>query len=200
LPDGNPAVQPTFQKVGDATQSQGNEPSNQIDQTGRTAAEGEDCPNGLSKADLMIRSFFKQEDKLAIAYKGRAKQMSVPDHLQGFHVHIYFDNASQAKAMALHDDMVAKFGAKPSQQQFTGIAGPHPIPQTQVIFRTEAFTAEVVPWLMFNRQGLDILIHPLTDDAFEDHTTHAVWFGKPVELLTDKLDHSPLAIPELMPI
>jgi DOPA 4,5-dioxygenase len=126
--------------------------------------------------------------------------MSIQDsHIQGFHVHIYYDSASQAKAMALHDDMVAKFGAKPSQPQFTGIAGPHPIPQTQVIFRTDAFTADVVPWLMFNRQGLDILIHPLTDDAFEDHTTHAVWFGKPVELLTDKLDHGPLTIPELMP-
>jgi aromatic ring-cleaving dioxygenase len=130
--------------------------------------------------------------------KGR-EAMSLQDTLQGFHVHIYYDDASQAKAMALHDEMVAKFKAKPSQPEFTGIAGPHPIPQTQVIFRTDAFTADVVPWLMFNRQGLNILIHPLTDDAFEDHTTHAVWLGKPVQLLTETLDHRPLMLPALMP-
>jgi DOPA 4,5-dioxygenase len=40
-----------------------------------------------------------------------------------------------------------------------------------------------VPWLMFNRQGLNILIHPLTDDEVEDHTEHAVWLGAPVGLL-----------------
>ena len=73
-----------------------------------------------------------------------------------------------------------------------------PIPQMEAIFPKDAFTANVVPWLMFNRQGLDILIHPLIDDEVEDHTAHAVWLGKPVELLTDKLKHGP-TIPELMP-
>jgi aromatic ring-cleaving dioxygenase len=40
--------------------------------------------------------------------------MPLQDTLQGFHVHIYYDDASHAKAMALHDEMVAKFRAKPS--------------------------------------------------------------------------------------
>ena len=40
---------------------------------------------------------------------------------------------------------------------------------------------------MFNRQGLDILLHPLTDDKVEDHTAHAVWLGRPVNLLIDRL-------------
>jgi aromatic ring-cleaving dioxygenase len=125
--------------------------------------------------------------------------MPIPDDLQGYHIHIYFDEATEAKAIELHDDMVARFGAKPSAPKFIGIAGPHPVAQMQVIFRRDAFTADIVPWLMFNRQGLNILIHPLTNDEFEDHTTHAVWFGKPVELLTDTLHHAPLTIPELMP-
>ena len=51
---------------------------------------------------------------------------------------------------------------------------------------------------MFNRQGLNILIHPLTDDEVEDHTEHAAWLGAPVGLLTDKLKHGP-TIAELMP-
>jgi DOPA 4,5-dioxygenase len=40
-----------------------------------------------------------------------------------------------------------------------GLAGPHPIPQVQVIFHKDAFT-DILPWLMFNRRGLDILVHP----------------------------------------
>ena len=71
-----------------------------------------------------------------------------------------------------------------------GIAGPHPIAQRQVIFRTSAF-AEVVPWLMFNRQGLDILIHPLSDDEFDDHTANALWLGNPVPLKLEILQHGP---------
>jgi aromatic ring-cleaving dioxygenase len=127
-----------------------------------------------------------------------AKVMSMPENLHGYHVHIYFDDATKARATELHDILVEQFNAQPSRPQFIGIAGPHPIPQMQAIFPKDAFTADVVPWLMFNRQGLDILIHPLTDDEVEDHTAHAVWLGKPVELLTDKLKHGP-TIPELMP-
>ena len=84
--------------------------------------------------------------------------MSIPDDLHGYHVHIYFGDATKAKATALHDNMVAQFGAQPSRPQFIGIAGPHPVPQMQVIFRKDAFTADVVPWLMFNRQIVRALI------------------------------------------
>jgi len=123
--------------------------------------------------------------------------MSLADSLRGYHVHIYYHDVAEANAKDLHDQLVARFGGQPTRPQFTGIAGPHPIPQMQVIFRKDAFT-DVVPWLMFNRQGLDILVHPLTDDEVEDHTTHAVWLGKPVDLLTDRLHHAP-TIPELQP-
>jgi aromatic ring-cleaving dioxygenase len=49
--------------------------------------------------------------------------------------------------------LVEQFKAQPSRPQFIGIAGPHPIPQLQAIFPRDAFTADVVPMLMFNRQG-----------------------------------------------
>jgi aromatic ring-cleaving dioxygenase len=35
---------------------------------------------------------------------------------------------------------------------------------------------------MLNRDGLDILIHPLTDDMVDDHTIYALWLGMPIEL------------------
>ena len=124
--------------------------------------------------------------------------MSILDNLHGYHVHIYFNDATKPKATEVHDSLVAQFGGQPSRPQFTGIAGPHPIAQVQVIFPKDKFTADVLPWLMFNRQGLDILIHPLTDDEVEDHTAHAVWLGTPVQLLVDKLRHERTR-PELMP-
>jgi hypothetical protein len=49
-----------------------------------------------------------------------------------------------------------------------------------------------------NRQGLDILVHPHTDDEVEDHTTQPVWLGQLVNLLTDRLKHAP-TIRELQP-
>jgi DOPA 4,5-dioxygenase len=35
---------------------------------------------------------------------------------------------------------------------------------------------------MLNRQGLDILVHPLTDDMVDDHSVYALWLGTPIEL------------------
>ena len=50
-----------------------------------------------------------------------------------------------------------------------------------LFFGTEAFQ-RIVPWLMFNREGLNILVHPLTDDMVDDHTVYALWLGTPVKL------------------
>jgi len=35
---------------------------------------------------------------------------------------------------------------------------------------------------MLNRDGLDVLVHPLTTDAVEDHRDFAIWLGSPVPL------------------
>ena len=59
--------------------------------------------------------------------------------------------------------------------------GPHPISDALVIFKPEEFE-RVVPYLMLNREGLDVLVHPLTTDAVEDHSSYAIWLGNPVEL------------------
>jgi len=34
-----------------------------------------------------------------------------------------------------------------------------------------------VPWLMLNRDGLTILLHPETGNDMLDHTAPAAWFG-----------------------
>ena len=75
--------------------------------------------------------------------------------------------------------------------------GPHPISQFNVIFETPEFDA-VVPWLMLNRGGLDVLVHPLTDSSYNDHTAFAMWLGAPVALKTNTLRHAPVG-DSLMP-
>jgi aromatic ring-cleaving dioxygenase len=74
--------------------------------------------------------------------------------------------------------------------------GPHPVANLQLIF-TPAEFANVVPWLMLNRGGFDVLIHPLTADSVRDHDADAAWLGKPVELKLHVLH--PTYRPELLP-
>lgn len=60
------------------------------------------------------------------------------------------------------------------------------MPQFQVIFNSAQFQS-VVPWLMLNREGLDILVHPLTDDMVDDHSVYALWLGSPIKLKLDTM-------------
>jgi aromatic ring-cleaving dioxygenase len=109
--------------------------------------------------------------------------------LHGYHAHIYYgDDRRSPVADKVCKALAARFSVELGNNN--GIAGPHPIAQRQVIFKSSAFT-EVVPWLMFNRQGLDILIHPLSDDEYDDHTANALWLGNPVPLKLEILHHGP---------
>ena len=111
-----------------------------------------------------------------------------PEALHGYHVHIYYNDETFAVATRLRDKLAADFPVQVGRN--AGIAGPHPVPQIQIIFRKDAF-ASVVPWLMLNREGLDILVHPLSDDEYDDHTAYALWLGQPVALKLETLPHGP---------
>ena len=54
--------------------------------------------------------------------------------------------------------------------------GPHTAAMYQVAFDTDVFAA-FVPWLMLNRNGLDVLVHPNTLAPRDDHLQHALWLG-----------------------
>ena len=54
-----------------------------------------------------------------------------------------------------------------------------------------------MPWLMLNHEGLDVLIHPLTDSAYDDHSKNALWIGTPVPMRLDIL--RPTYHSELLP-
>ena len=67
--------------------------------------------------------------------------------------------------------------------------GPHPEAMFQIAFAADRLTA-ILPWLMLNRAGLTILVHPDTGDAYADHALHALWLGAMLPLRLDVLKHS----------
>ena len=115
---------------------------------------------------------------------------------KGYHAHVYYNAETKAKAAALREAMLGKF--KVEAGGFSDAPqGPHPISQFNIIFETPEFES-VVPWLMLNRDGLDVLVHPLTDSSYNDHTDYAMWLGTPVKLKTEILRHTPVG-DHLMP-
>jgi aromatic ring-cleaving dioxygenase len=115
---------------------------------------------------------------------------------RGYHAHIYYDpEKTRPTAERLCDVIGQQF-----QVQFGGFrdepVGPHPVANVQVIFAPEQFQP-VVEWLMLHRDGLAVLIHPLTDNSLDDHSRYAMWLGSPVPLKLDTLRRT--YRPELLP-
>ncbi len=52
----------------------------------------------------------------------------------------------------------------------------------QVAFTPNEF-ARFVPWLMVNRRGLTVLVHPNTRRPLDDHLNHAIWMGEVLDIL-----------------
>ncbi len=97
--------------------------------------------------------------------------------LYGYHAHVYYaDGSTRRSAEELRRAISAKFSVALGHVHDRPV-GPHPLPMFQISFAVEQF-AELVPWLMFNRHGLDILIHPVTDDDVADHRDRAMWLGE----------------------
>ncbi|HJY50780.1 MAG TPA: DOPA 4,5-dioxygenase family protein [Stellaceae bacterium] len=96
----------------------------------------------------------------------------------GYHAHIYYDpTTTRAVAERLCAVIDEKFRVEIDGFRDTPV-GPHPIANVLVIFKPDQFE-RVVPYLMLNRDGLDVLVHPLTEDAVEDHSStrsgSAIW-------------------------
>ena|SRR5665213_2440739 len=101
------------------------------------------------------------------------------NEIGGFHFHIYYSNESRKKA----EDIFKCF---PNAHWYDKPVGPH----TQPMFLIEVALLrmeEVYKFMILNRNGLSVLIHPLTVNELEDHTTSAGWLGDKVPLDLDKL-------------
>ena len=101
--------------------------------------------------------------------------------IEGFHAHVYYrDPDERARAGVLRDAIAARFAVTLGRWRDEPV-GPHPAPMYQVAFATEDFS-DIVPFLMLNRFGLAILVHPETGRARADHLRHALWLGEVLAL------------------
>jgi aromatic ring-cleaving dioxygenase len=108
-----------------------------------------------------------------------------PERIESYHAHIYYDAASRATAERLRQAIGARFEARVGNWHDEPV-GPHLVSMYQVAFAVDEFP-RLVPWLMLNRDGLDVLIHPRSGDSVADHTRFAMWLGHVLPLRLDVL-------------
>jgi aromatic ring-cleaving dioxygenase len=108
-----------------------------------------------------------------------------PGQVKGYHAHIYYDPETRTTAERLRAGISGRFEARLGNWHDEPV-GPHPVAMYQVAFAADEFPA-LVPWLMLNREGLNVLVHPLTDDSVADHTRFALWLGTPLPLRLEVL-------------
>jgi aromatic ring-cleaving dioxygenase len=107
--------------------------------------------------------------------------------IKHYHAHIYYDpDLTRDRAALLRERVAAAFPAATLGRWHDAPVGPHPQSMYQIAFPAELL-ASFVPWLMLNRDGLTILLHPETGNDYADHTEHAVWFGAMLPLRLDVL-------------
>ena len=110
-----------------------------------------------------------------------------PAVISGYHAHIYYDPAKTREAAArLREGLAATFPAATLGSWHDEAVGPHTVAMYQVAFAVEDF-ARLVPWLMLNRDELDVLVHSLAGNAYDDHTVYAMWLGDKLPLRLDVL-------------
>jgi aromatic ring-cleaving dioxygenase len=118
--------------------------------------------------------------------------------ISSFHAHIYYDPATtRASAEILRERVAERFLVRNGSWHDVPV-GPHPSAMFQISFAKEVFPA-IVPWLMLNRLGLTILVHPNTDRPRDDHLRHALWMGNVLTLDASRLPQTDAPEPPLEP-
>jgi DOPA 4,5-dioxygenase len=107
--------------------------------------------------------------------------------IDGWHAHIYYDpERTKDAAAALRERLIAEFPDTRMGRWHDEAVGPHLVSMYQVAFRPDQFD-RLVQWLAVNRDGLSVLVHPLTENAYNDHVLFGMWMGPPQPLDEEKL-------------
>ena len=122
--------------------------------------------------------------------------------IHSYHAHIYFDGPEQRRvAETLREQIAERFSVLIGRWH-DKLVGPHTRSMYQVAFPVAEF-ARFVPWLMVNRRGLTVLIHPETGQPRSDHLVHAMWLGEILainaEPLPEKAEPEPAIVPNTHP-
>ncbi len=110
------------------------------------------------------------------------------DAIKSYHAHIYYDPATRDIAAQIREQVSDHFLVQMGRWRDEPV-GPHVRAMYQIAFDVAVFP-KLVPWLMLNRQGLTILVHPNTDRPRDDHLVHALWMGEVLPIKEDVLHES----------
>ena len=82
--------------------------------------------------------------------------------IHSYHAHVYYDPAlTRGAAELLRQRIAERFVVQLGRWHDVPVCG---------------------PWLMLNRNGLDVLLHPNTLAPLDDHLVHALWLGEKLAL------------------
>ena len=109
--------------------------------------------------------------------------MGAPSDIRSYHAHVYFGADTREEARRVREAIEARFDVEMGRWHEKPV-GPHPCWSYQVAFEPPVL-GELVPWLMVNREGLTVFLHPNTGDDLADHTDHVAWLGPSVDLDVD---------------
>ncbi len=109
------------------------------------------------------------------------------DAIEGWHAHIYYDPAeTRDSAAALRTRIEENFPDVRVGSWHDEAVGPHLVSMYQVAFETGHFD-KIVQWLAVNRNGLNVLVHPHTENAWNDHIIFGFWLGEKLPLNEERL-------------
>src|SRR6476646_3374209 len=101
-----------------------------------------------------------------------------PGVIKHYHAHVYYDPGStRDRAARLRERVAAAFPEATLGRWHDALVGPHPQSMYQIAFPRHLL-ASFLPWLMLNRDGLTILLHPGTGDAYADPPGRWLWWSR----------------------
>ena len=107
--------------------------------------------------------------------------------IKDYHAHIYYDPSSKDRAATLRAWVEERFAGQMRMGSWHDEpVGPHVQAMYQIAFPPELLPS-LAPFLMLNRMGLTILLHPESGRPRDDHTLNAVWMGQVLPVKTEVL-------------
>jgi DOPA 4,5-dioxygenase len=116
-----------------------------------------------------------------------------PARITAYHAHVYYDPlTTRDRAARLRQRVGERFPQARIGRWHDELVGPHTRSMYQIAFPADLIAA-LLPFLMLNRDGMTVLLHPETGNDYRDHSVHAVWFGAVLPLRLDGLKGAPAA-------
>ena len=107
--------------------------------------------------------------------------------IKDYHVHVYYDPSTKERAALLRQWVEERFAGQMRMGSWHDEeVGPHVQAMYQIAFAPDLFPT-LVPFIMMNRMGLTVLVHPQSGRPRDDHTVNAMWLGEVLPVKTEVL-------------